>query len=160
MSDFFTFNSRPHKEVDRRIDEVIPFILFLSTHDLTRRSTQRHTVFDAVKIPFNSRPHKEVDNSTNSSITFSLSFQLTTSQGGRRCCLLCPQEGNCLSTHDLTRRSTVFNWFIWERDGLSTHDLTRRSTFVPCSPDTGHMHFQLTTSQGGRLPHAKHFFSF
>ena len=36
--------------------------------------------------------------------------------------------GNILSTHDLTRRSTIIPSGRKDRNGLSTHDLTRRST--------------------------------
>ena len=57
------------------------------------------------KTSFNSRPHKEVDVS-GSTITFPI----------------------YLSTHDLTRRSTVKNWGKITDWFLSTHDLTRRST--------------------------------
>ena len=55
------FNSRPHKEVDKIIEKFKP-IIKISTHDLTRRSTmQNQNMFEQWK------------------------FQLTTSQGGRRC---------------------------------------------------------------------------
>ena len=54
-------------------------------------------------------------------------FQLTTSQGGRR----------------------SFCQYIVLEISLSTHDLTRRSTFC-VAPPCCHAAFQLTTSQGGR----------
>ena len=77
----------------------------LSIHDLTRRSTQLRSMFRGVTSPFNSRPHKEVDrvnrlpirlarpfnsrphkevDSTGMSpCRYILTFQFTTSQGGR-----------------------------------------------------------------------------
>ena len=79
-----------------------------------------------------------------------------------------------LSTHDLTRRSTWAGVSEDEFNALSTHDLTRRSTWCSvkttvrkCSFNsrphkevdcewaeypTKVLDFQLTTSQGGRLP--------
>ena len=54
-----------------------------------------------------------------------------------------------ISTHDLTRRSTLppNSWTYTQ--GISTHDLTRRSTLTWLSPFWV-IKFQLTTSQGGR----------
>ena len=101
---------------------------YLSTHDLTRRSTmlrvwktsgqcffqlttsQGGRPFAIVSSPylvsFNSRPHKEVD--------------LTLAQ-------IVVDEYR-LSTHDLTRRSTKWATYMEQENHLSTHDLTRRST--------------------------------
>ena len=55
-----SFNSRPHKEVDRRLAEY--FIKY---------------------FPFNSRPHKEVDIGEFFGGVWENIFQFTTSQGGR-----------------------------------------------------------------------------
>ena len=109
----WSFNSRPHKEVDP-ISQSIVEGNDLSIHDLTRRSTtfrmhcagpgssfnsRPHKEFDwAVRGPpflcisFNSRPHKEVD-----SIFHSL------------------HHAKHLSIHDLTRRSTanIHNIFLY-----------------------------------------------
>ena len=77
-------------------------------------------------------------------------FQLTTSQGGRPMALYILNSNSAISTHDLTRRSTTFLSKQRIPLHISTHDLTRRSTF--CSsvfPDWAET-FQLTTSQGGR----------
>ena len=100
-------------------------------------------------------------------------FQLTTSQGGRPS--ISSGSGICrgLSTHDLTRRSTLCCKRGISSKCLSTHDLTRRSTcsvlssFPQFRPFNSRPHkevdiysgmnaretltFQLTTSQGGRL---------
>ena len=57
-------------------------------------------------------------------------FQLTTSQGGRPNAFSCMSMRSILSTHDLTRRSTIaFSNTVCGTD-LSTHDLTRRSTLL------------------------------
>ena len=77
----------------------------LSTHDLTRRSTEHGEMVDKIynfqlttsqggrlsfrsfrpiQHPFNSRPHKEVDGYSVSPLLCIVIFQLTTSQGGRR----------------------------------------------------------------------------
>ena len=100
-----SFNSRPHAEVDRAWNRWNAEI-YLSTHDLTQRSTVP-TVVLYVPISFNSRPHAEVDfqfpgllhssrcsfNSRphaevddGSAFGFSIRgiFQLTTSRRGRR----------------------------------------------------------------------------
>ena len=77
-----SFNSRPHKEVDDFL-RFLRYVIGLSIHDLTRRSTQipiqivdkailsihdltRRSTAETVMtvkyhLPFNSRPHKEVD---------------------------------------------------------------------------------------------------
>ena len=102
-----SFNSRPHKEVDQ-IYCIFQYLMFLSIHDLTRRSTFRpphaiifmssfnsrpHKEVDPLLVPiihrpdatFNSRPHKEVDGN-----------------------MLEPEvQSSNLSIHDLTRRSTL-----------------------------------------------------
>ena len=101
------FNSRPHKEVD--LDHVIRrHVQFLSIHDLTRRSTSAAT-----------------------KASVGLSFQFTTSQGGRPRMTGRRHGKMHLSIHDLTRRSTcrlhLFRLYIL----LSIHDLTRRSTIRP-----------------------------
>ena len=56
---------------------------------------------------FNSRPHEEVDAEDNP-------FTFWTS----------------VSTHDLTKRSTVTYTYKADSELVSTHDLTKRSTFV------------------------------
>ena len=77
------FNSRPHTEVDQFLSSIGQ-IVYLSTHDLTRRSTA-------------------VSGSTTSVI---FAFQLTTSHGGRLHRDPAGIHATDLSTHDLTRRST------------------------------------------------------
>ena len=77
------FNSRPHEEVD--LAAAIPdrSEFDISTHDLTRRSTQHAEEIIKFYKNFNSRPHEEVDKLV---------------RGFQYC--------DCISTHDLTRRST------------------------------------------------------
>ena len=145
----FYFNSRPHKEVD--FDNGASYISqTISTHDLTRRSTAK----------------------ASGDLSNALTFQLTTSQGGRRNVYDLTFEDVDISTHDLTRRSTIDHQFLFLRQKyfnsrphkevdffsvnasrpcihISTHDLTRRST---SRQDFYFLYtlFQLTTSQGGR----------
>ncbi len=98
-----SFNSRPHKEVDvQHLKSVV--VHGLSIHDLTRRSTFAITFIPA-----------------------GISFQFTTSQGGRRHAHSSVVLRYDLSIHDLTRRSTM-------RIRISARSIT----------------FQFTTSQGGR----------
>ena len=131
------------------LGSVRAFELVLSTHDLTRRSTmpQRSeittTIFQlttshggrpfsrsmpASSASFNSRPHTEVDNEFGSFYSMILTFQLTTSHGGRLLLQDNYFSSDFLSTHDLTRRSTIHNIRNVIYADLSTHDLTRRST--------------------------------
>ncbi len=94
---------------------------------------------------FNSRPHEEVDPSW----------------------LHASGSVPVISTHDLTKRSTIpllqvsLNCLPFQlttsRRGrrspafvISTHDLTKRSTFTPRNTDST-IEFQLTTSRRGRL---------
>ena len=145
---YLPFNSRPHKEVDPLTITVKNGNAVLSTHDLTRRSTEL----------------------VAACISFYL-FQLTTSQGGRQALvdiaierlhlsthdltrrstlwIFLPGTTSDLSTHDLTRRSTAQRGCISALSSLSTHDLTRRSTWGRIRR-TAAIFFQLTTSQGGR----------
>ena len=145
----------------------------ISTHDLTRRSTMWAKAYqvrlltfqlttsqggrriagymlDASKLYFNSRPHKEVDLVILAIPLWSWIFQLTTSQGGRLNSHFRYPLFFIISTHDLTRRSTLANIDHDMLDEnfnsrphkevdllsgqtlailcISTHDLTRRST--------------------------------
>ena len=76
------FNSRPHEEVDS-ICHPFLCIPYISTHDLTRRSTIKGILPDKLTV-----------------------FQLTTSRGGRQQLGLIERIFEYISTHDLTRRST------------------------------------------------------
>ena len=120
------FNSRPHEEVDYWM-MVKFFHTFISTHDLTRRSTYCWYT-----------------------LCYTNTFQLTTSRGGR---LLYSgvgfSEGNFNSRpHEevdgLYRNDLIVGRYI------STHDLTRRSTLMTITPFSNASTFQLTTSRGGR----------
>ena len=146
-----SFNSRPHKEVD---SDTVFSSHFLRIFQLTTSQGGR-PVIDGVR-------QKIKD------------FQLTTSQGGRPSPFSKYSDDTPLSTHDLTRRSTAVGTLFFQTVGLSTHDLTRRSTatlLIRELPEKLSTHdltrrsttwcpikrterrdFQLTTSQGGRLP--------
>ena len=122
------FNSRPHEEVDRiRLFQTVESII--STHDLAKRSTRYLCRFSSSitfqlttsrrgrrSSPltssctqyFNSRPHEEVDRWSSSVSMVERLFQLTTSRRGRHVFLPKVDGRGIISTHDLTRRSTVF----------------------------------------------------
>ena len=165
------FNSRPRKEVDGlrgkatgmvfsfqlttsqggrpRAAKHCCFCIYISTHDLTRRSTYDDLQSNKVLIDFNSRPHKEVDVDVQNWYCSRLYFNSRPHKEVDRSCFACICKDNCISTHDLTRRSTACVSPPRKASFISTHDLTRRSTLT-----TGHRIsrklFQLTTSQGGR----------
>ena len=78
------FNSRPHKEVDAAWYGQGPAIIFISTHDLTRRSTADGEVYFYT------------DDISTHDLTRRSTQKAFLSMG----------EWN-ISTHDLTRRSTI-----------------------------------------------------
>ena len=100
---------------------------YLSTHDLTKRSTYDSTRRRYIAAPFNSRPHEEVD-TTICHVWVCIHF---------------------LSTHDLTKRSTVFgtkplSLFSFQ---LTTSRRGRQTMIISCPTFAV---FQLTTSRRGR----------
>ena len=77
---------------------------------------------------FNSRPHEEVDSFFSCIILYNYVFQLTTSRRGRRCRA---EYGISRGLFQLTtsrRGRLVSEYFISDGDDISTHDLTKRST--------------------------------
>ena len=123
----FTFNSRPHAEVDfqaridaedrksfnsrphAEVDAVIPDhadLVNLSTHDLTQRSTENAHFFCVLYTTFNSRPHAEVDCSPSLTACWIWTFNSRPhAEVDVRVRQLVRILGK-LSTHDLTQRST------------------------------------------------------
>ena len=107
-------------------------IFILSIHDLTRRSTVTSFFVIIVMLPFNSRPHKEVDcpaatseavnNPFNSrphkevDVFFQILCSIPQSFNSRPHKEVDPPEyqllgvENDLSIHDLTRRSTLYQY--------------------------------------------------
>ena len=100
---------------------------------------------------FNSRPHEEVD-SFSSLLTFSeYVFQLTTSRGGRLLAAPLKIFTSAISTHDLTRRSTLCSFplcFSFRYFNSRPHEEVDKDTVLPTVQART---FQLTTSRGGRL---------
>ena len=90
-----------------------------------------------VRLYFNSRPHEEVDTILPPALLERLE----------------------ISTHDLTRRSTLCSKFTVCLATISTHDLTRRSTRNRKFAFKRSI-FQLTTSRGGRPQFLRKKFSF
>ena len=83
-------------------------------------------------------------------VTYCYMFQLTTSRRGRRLLAILLNLSFCVSTHDLTKRSTSVSFMVVR---LSTFQLTtsrrgrRDYNYKTCSSWS----FQLTTSRRGRL---------
>ena len=100
-----TFNSRPHKEADQRLQVGLVHLVQLSTHGLTRRPTRSWQAAAYWPSPFNSRPHEEAD--VSASVT---------------------GYSESLSTRGLTRRTTGDLAQRTGGDRLSTRGLTRRPT--------------------------------
>ena len=144
-----SFNSRPHKEVDL-CDPLHLRRHNLSTHDLTRRSTGPSLLQQGYQMLFQLTTSQGGRLSPEYSAKISSTFQLTTSQGGRPLPIpdkiypavfqLTTSQGGRLKRFHI-KGSVIF---------LSTHDLTRRSTLRPPRRLVGSCIFQLTTSQGGR----------
>ena len=123
---FFSFNSRPHKEVDFSVNiKQSGQRLFQFT---TSQGGRRHrTQVLALLQSFNSRPHKEVDDNSED-----------------------VEEDEPLSIHDLTRRSTTLtssplDKYLAFQFTTSQGGRPRTQTFF-----LFHNPFQFTTSQGGR----------
>ena len=106
----------------------------VSTHDLTKRSTtsiagiSQSTVFQLTT----SRRGRHIYLNT---LKEEAAFQLTTSRRGRRCQELRTLRNHGVSTHDLTKRSTLIPLFCLLSFLVSTHDLTKRSTFTRAGLD-------------------------
>ena len=119
------FNSRPHAEVD--LSGIwAQRQLYLSTHDLTQRST---LFINECDFAYHLSTHDLTQRSTVSVLDHipRSVFQLTTSRRGRQICSIAGDISSKLSTHDLTQRSTKKS----------------RKQFTPGV-------FQLTTSRRGR----------
>ena len=164
------FNSRPHEEVDwNYCCRVV--IFYISTHDLTKRSTS-FRLTNVCTYPIS--PHDLTKRSTKScpsaiaSVNISthdltkrstfftrdqlaaVLFQLTTSRRGRRVRIFCILNRTYFNSrpHEEVDTVTVQNAAIIV---ISTHDLTKRSTRNHPCPCLGRLLFQLTTSRRGRL---------
>ena len=117
------FNSRPHEEVDTR-DGENRCLGCISTHDLTKRSTQKRLVSAVFRFISTHDLTRRSTTSTGSMSDNSL-FQLTTSRGGRRK-ILAVQSQLVLTTSQGGRRQDRGRDQGYQR--ISTHDLARRST--------------------------------
>ena len=122
----------------------------ISTHDLTKRSTSV-ALYTNVLFPFQlttsrrgrrqkcRRVHSKIQKfqlttsrrgrpGTSPSSANSLLFQLTTSRRGRPTACYRSWYSSYISTHDLTKRSTLAVLPHAQMRWISTHDLTKRST--------------------------------
>ena len=114
----FTFQLTTSRRGRRRSATCWRYGIVISTHDLTKRSTQELFLAFARIQDFNSRPHEEVD----------------------LACAFVARRKN-ISTHDLTKRSTFLIFRIQTFTIISTHDLTKRSTLLQVLLQTCHSHF-------------------
>ena len=145
------FNSRPHEEVDSTLVAAVSYGLMfqlttsrrgrqnikrhglykflVSTHDLTKRSTEGRSETKRLDGCFNSRPHEEVDPTVQH-----IMHLLTV-----------------VSTHDLTKRSTPYSLIC---SAIICSFNSRPHEEVDISPYFNHSFFtfvfQLTTSRRGR----------
>ena len=121
------FNSRPHEEVDRiRLFQTVESII--STHDLAKRSTRYLCRFSS-SISFQlTTSRRGRPFGFHPTFRHSFVFQLTTSRRGRQSCFRPLIVNISISTHDLTKRSTVCLCELTLVENISTHDLTKRST--------------------------------
>ena len=129
--------------------DTVCICINISTHDLTRRSTNVWWNVYYKWMYFNSRPHEEVD---FTEIFLSFTISISTHDLTRRSTIyrIWYVDSTSISTHDLTRRSTIFHVKFLMFSFISTHDLTRRSTRAYSSLTCLTCTFQLTTSRGGR----------
>ena len=124
---------------------------YISTHDLARRSTysnRRFRILESFQLTtsqggrrdfrasvtkygnFNSRPRKEVDDrGTFLPRSFRYFNSRPRKEVDRDNAKLC-RVHNAISTHDLARRSTQFQFPSYHTPIISTHDLARRSTLL------------------------------
>ena len=125
--------------------------LYISTHDLARRSTFSKQRFPEESRYFNSRPRKEVDILCYQLFAILLLFQLTTSQGGR---LIDLSQTATKQYFNSRPRKEVDIWTGFLKQ-LKIFQLTTSQGGRPVkrSPVNTRFIFQLTTSQGGRRKH-------
>ena len=189
---FFSFNSRPHEEVDKILLKIVqPCLRFNSrpheevdlfnddfSFSIFRFNSRPHEEVDALCITlaecaycFNSRPHEEVDAeglerrrsayvSTHDLTKRSTrvwgvhrpigAFQLTTSrrgrQGKRASSVRIRKSFNSRPHEEVDGINQGFRAI----GGVSTHDLTKRSTTYRKLYNSPMFVFQLTTSRRGR----------
>ncbi len=138
---------------------IMTIFIIISTHDLARRSTKNPNEQPQNQRNFNSRPRKEVD----PCILFLIKRICHFNSRPRKEVDIEWRKGTGntdISTHDLARRSTAWEFILCKRIGISTHDLARRSTCPSLRPRSSSILFQLTTSQGGRQQFLRKKFSF
>ena len=144
----WTFNSRPHAEVDDTD--------WSAGCEGQSFNSRPHAEVDILKIDvgmkllsFNSRPHAEVDVLSGLVRRRSDDFQLTTSRRGRPCLktihgTIGPFNSRPHAEVDSESKDAITDAIV-----LSTHDLTQRSTLRFCHT-SNICFFQLTTSRRGR----------
>ncbi len=145
---FISFNSRPHKEVDRRL-KAFSVRFDLSIHDLTRRSTtaiRKHG--NALNFQFTTSQGGR--RSRRGSCKTRLTFQFTTSQGGRLDVLHTHYTKTSFNSRPHKEVDPGFQKNILTNINFqfTTSQGGRRRDVIAVADD---IFFQFTTSQGGRL---------
>ena len=165
------FNSRPHEEVDEDLKSIKPdlqmfqlttsrrgrpangrYQILVSSFQLTTSRRGRLRFRQPDKLPdsmFQLTTSRRGRRFFFQFLTYLFMFQLTTSRRGRRSSEPVRFVHSGVSTHDLTKRSTISSSSAQIMRFVSTHDLTKRSTFMIVFLDSFIM-FQLTTSRRGR----------
>ena len=107
-----------------------PFLHFLFFQLTTSRRGRRYPHYSNIlSVSFNSRPHAEVDLRCCRPNVHTKSFQLTTSRRGRQA-VVQPLTDQITFQLTTSRRGRLVPFFLsFHIFCLSTHDLTQRSTF-------------------------------
>ena len=132
----------------RFLSLIRPQMIFQLT--TSRRGRQEKTSSDDVAAPFQLTTSRRGRHHLTIIQYIYTTFQLTTSRRGRPCAIIYPIVDKEISTHDLTKRSTLQASVLRSYLHISTHDLTKRSTSQSYANTSQSMIFQLTTSRRGR----------
>ena len=143
------FNSRPHEEVDTR-DGENRCLGCISTHDLAKRSTFLR-LGEGRRILISTHNLAKRSTAQIYKLKQEQLFQLTTSRGGRLLQLLSLPIPDLHFNSRPHKEVDVIAEKLYSIINISTHDLTRRSTMALRVTETSTDVFQLTTSRRGRL---------
>ncbi len=121
----------------------------------SRRGRPAVTCKPPGKRPFNSRPHAEVDRKRQYNGCSFTTFQLTTSRRGRQLLGMGIRYAACLSTHDLTQRSTLHSKTAKKPSGSFNSRPHAEVDAVGGFENIVHEAFQLTTSRRGRQSYGR-----
>ena len=144
------FNSRPRKEVDFYSYFLCRYRICISTHDLAKRSTFLR-LGEGRRILISTHNLAKRSTAQIYKLKQEQLFQLTTSRGGRLLQLLSLPIPDLHFNSRPHKEVDVIAEKLYSIINISTHDLTRRSTMALRVTETSTDVFQLTTSRRGRL---------